>query len=61
MNKALPSTPHIRVESAKFQPQFSAMGIDTERVLSLFTTRRDWNPKARVLTDQYSPANLLNR
>jgi spermidine synthase len=61
MNKALPSTPGISVESAKLQPQFAAVGIDSERMLSLFTTRRDWNANARVLTDQYSPANLLNR
>jgi spermidine synthase len=61
MNQALPSAPQISVESAKLQPQFAEVGIDSERVLSLFTTRRDWNPSARVLTDQYSPANLLNR
>jgi hypothetical protein len=29
-------------------------------LLPLFTTQPDWNPRARLLTDQYSPANLLN-
>ena len=29
-------------------------------VLPLYTKRVDWDTKARVLTDQYSPANLLN-
>jgi hypothetical protein len=26
----------------------------------MFSTRPDWDTKARVLTDQYSPSNLLN-
>jgi hypothetical protein len=34
--------------------------VDIEAVLALFTTRADGNGGARVLTDQYSPANLLN-
>jgi spermidine synthase len=29
-------------------------------LLPLFSTQADWDPAARVLTDQYSPANLLN-
>ena len=36
-------------------------GVDRLGVLALFSTQRDWDPEARVLTDQYSPANLLNR
>jgi spermidine synthase len=28
--------------------------------LRLFSTAADWDRDARVLTDQYSPANLLN-
>ena len=31
-----------------------------EANVPLFTQERDWDPRARVLTDQYSPANLLN-
>jgi hypothetical protein len=26
----------------------------------MFSVKRDWDAQARVLTDQYSPANLLN-
>jgi hypothetical protein len=33
----------------------------TEWLLSMFfSSARDWPPGTRVLTDQYSPANLLN-
>jgi spermidine synthase len=39
---------------------FDAFGFDAAQLLPLFTQERDWNPRARVLTDQYSPANLLN-
>jgi spermidine synthase len=35
--------------------------VDARSVLPLFTTAPDWDTTARVLTDQYSPANLLNR
>ncbi len=29
-------------------------------LLPLFSTATDWDVSARVLTDQYSPSNLLN-
>lgn len=61
MNKPLPTQQQILAESAKLQPQFAAFGVDTDRMLPLITTRHDWQEDARVLTDQYSPANLLNR
>ena len=35
-------------------------GTGSEFLLRLFDTGMDWNPTARVLTDQYSPSNLLN-
>lgn len=35
-------------------------GVDIESYLTQIDGRRDWDPEARVLTDQYSPANLLN-
>ena len=35
-------------------------GVDIESYLPRLDGRKDWDPKARVLTDQYSPANLLN-
>lgn len=41
--------------------RLAAFGIDLEEVASYARERPDWDVRARVLTDQYSPANLLNR
>lgn len=57
----LPSAAELRVKALEYEPVLRGFGIDAQEVLPLFSTQVDWNPKARVLTDQYSPANLLNR
>jgi len=36
-------------------------GVDLEKVWGRISDRVDWNPKSEVLTDQYSPANLLKQ
>lgn len=59
-NAALPSRTTIEHNSRPFAPAFAAMGISTGVELQRFSTRIDWDTKARILTDQYSPANLLN-
>lgn len=38
----------------------SRFALDLETVAGTATDRPDWDPDARVLTDQYSPVNLLN-
>jgi spermidine synthase len=48
------------MRASQFEQRFAGFGIDAQRLVPLFTTRPDWNPSARILTDQYSPANLLN-
>jgi spermidine synthase len=58
-NAPLPDEARVHANSARFDAAFRRFGFSTERLLPLFTTERDWKP-ARVLTDQYSPANLLN-
>jgi spermidine synthase len=60
VNGALPDAALLRSNSAHFAAAFSRYGIDSARLLKLFSSERDWNPQARILTDQYSPANLLN-
>jgi len=60
MQTPLPDRETIARRANTFAQAFDAMGIDQRRLVPLFTTQRDWNPSARVLTDQYSPANLLN-
>jgi spermidine synthase len=59
-NGTLPSVAQATRNAEHFETAFSALGFKPSAVLSLFSTRVDWDPKARVLTDQYSPANLLN-
>lgn len=57
---ALPDAARLRATQEQFVPAFKRFGVDAAELLPLFTQERDWNPRARVLTDQYSPANLLN-
>jgi spermidine synthase len=59
-NGALPSLAELRRTSTNFEATFAAFGFSPQSVLDRFSTQIDWDPKARELTDQYSPANLLN-
>jgi spermidine synthase len=59
-NGPLPSVDTVTRNSRRFVNSFDTFGISTQRLLEQFSTRIDWDPGARVLTDQYSPANLLN-
>jgi spermidine synthase len=56
----LPDAQQLATNSKRFEGPFATFGVDAEGTLKLFNTKVDWDPKARVLTDQYSPANLLN-
>jgi spermidine synthase len=56
----LPDDAQLRANSAKFDKVFDSFGFSASKVLSLFSRKQDWERDARVLTDQYSPANLLN-
>lgn len=56
----LPSVETITENSKQFESALAAVRMSSSDVLPLFTKRVDWNPQARILTDQYSPANLLN-
>jgi spermidine synthase len=57
---ALPDAGRLRAAAEQFDGAFRPFGFNATEVLPLFTQTRDWDPGARVLTDQYSPANLLN-
>jgi spermidine synthase len=57
----LPDANELEQRSRPYEAALSSFGVDRLGVLALFSTRRDWDTGARVLTDQYSPANLLNR
>jgi len=58
---SLPTQQIIADNSRTYAAELRSMGVDVARLLPMFSTEPDWNPKARILTDQYSPANLLNR
>jgi len=49
-----------RANAMVLEPQLSKRGTGSGFLLPLLSTNIDWDPKARVLTDQYSPSNLLN-
>jgi len=57
---ALPAAETLRANAALLAPAFKPLGVAPAELLELYSQRVDWNSKARVLTDQYAPANLLN-
>jgi spermidine synthase len=59
-NGVLTTPEALRQNAASFAAAFTRLGFSAEEIRGRFNTRVDWNPQARVLTDQYSPANLLN-
>ena len=56
----LPTVAEITKNAEKFESTLSQFNMSADDVLPLFTKRVDWDTQTRVLTDQYSPANLLN-
>jgi spermidine synthase len=56
----LPTMATIQRNAARFEKPYESFTIDVDRMVRLFSTKVDWDTQARVLTDQYSPANLLN-
>jgi spermidine synthase len=59
-NGPLPSIDEVTRNSRRFTAAFDPYGFAASSVLLMFSTHPDWDPLARVLTDQYSPSNLLN-
>jgi spermidine synthase len=56
----LPTMDQIRANAASVENEFQKRGTGTGFLMPLLTTEVDWDPMARILTDQYSPSNLLN-
>lgn len=59
-NDGLPPMNKIKKNAKLFEARLKTFGVETDFLLPLFSSRRDWRADARVLTDQYSPSNLLN-
>ena len=55
----LPPRDELRQRSRELEDSLSKYGIPITQYPSRLSTRIDWNMGSRLLTDQYSPANLL--
>lgn len=56
----LPTRPVITGNAKALETRLKFFGVGPHFLLPLFSTDRDWRTDAKVLTDQYSPSNLLN-
>ena len=50
----------IEANAKKLDAALKPFAVDRNWLLPMFSARVDWNRDARLLTDQYSPSNLLN-
>lgn len=55
----LPTSEELQQRAATLQEAVAPYGVDYDELIGLMSTDIDWDPDARILTDQYSPANLL--
>lgn len=56
----LPTLEVLQARAETLQPRLERFGMDVREYPLLLDREVDWNRNARILTDQYSPANLLN-
>jgi spermidine synthase len=59
-NGPLPSIDQVTLGSRRFSAAFEPYGFAASTLLPMFSSHPDWDQRARILTDQYSPSNLLN-
>jgi spermidine synthase len=51
---------NARKNAAILEPMLAKRGTGSDFLLPLLSTKVDWDTNSRILTDQYSPSNLLN-
>jgi len=56
----LPAEPVLRTNAERLRPLLAPFDVDPVKLVGQFSTKPDWQADARVLTDRYSPSNLLN-
>jgi spermidine synthase len=56
----LPDQAELRRNSQAYEAEFVRRGTSASVLLPMMRVRKDWDPNARILTDQYSPSNVLN-
>jgi spermidine synthase len=56
----LPDKAYIERNAMALAAKLTPLGVSTDWLLPKIAVLKDWPSNTRVLTDQYSPANLLN-
>ena len=56
----LPASEELKRNADSVEAMLAPMGASKEWLLPLFGVESGWPRNTRVLTDQYSPSNLLN-
>lgn len=56
----LPAQQIITAKAEQLSKQLKPYAVDTKKLAPLLIIEQDWPEHTRLLTDQYSPANLLN-
>jgi spermidine synthase len=56
----LPDQAELRRNSQAYEAEFVRRGTSASVLLPMMRVRKDWDPNSRILTDQYSPSNVLN-
>ena len=59
-NNGLPPLAKIQANADRLEPRIAGFGTGKDWLLPLFSSQITWPDETRLLTDQYSPANLLN-
>nr|WP_328824530.1 fused MFS/spermidine synthase [Thalassotalea algicola] len=57
----LPNQEHLKGDLATLHDRLRPFGVNILDVFKSFTKEQDWPENTPVLTDQFSPANLLNQ
>ena len=55
----IPGNEQLRSVATQLHPTVSEYGVRLRGYIRNMTRKPDWDTTARMLTDQYSPANLL--
>jgi spermidine synthase len=50
----------LEENAKKFEASFEARGFAPDWLLNMASTERDWDKDTKILTDQFSPSNILN-
>lgn len=58
---AVPDATALRENARRWSIAYRPLGVDAAGLFARWEPRPRWDADARVLTDQYSPSNLLNR